>query len=219
MGLFSGLLKATPLIGAGLSFLGGERRNVSQTSAASRQMGFQEEMSNTAYQRAMADMRKAGLNPILAYKQGGASTPSGAMPVLQDTMSPAVGAYIQGSTAQSQIDLQMSQTEKIAQEISNMEVAQQLTDEQIVQVAKQIELLEQQISTEIQKTRSEFQRGGLLREQKEGQTYTNVQNEILADFYNSAEFARLAKEFGIGPGVFTQIFKSFFGSKVTHTRK
>ena len=38
---------------------------------------WQEHMSNTSYQRAVEDMRKAGINPILAYANGGASTPGG----------------------------------------------------------------------------------------------------------------------------------------------
>lgn len=37
---------------------------------------WSEKMSDTAYQRAMADMEKAGLNPMLAFSQGGASVPS-----------------------------------------------------------------------------------------------------------------------------------------------
>lgn len=75
------------LIGAGLGaaadFVGGLFTNSAAAKNTQKQMDFQERMSNTAYQRGVTDMKAAGLNPMLAYSQGGASAPSGgAAPVV-----------------------------------------------------------------------------------------------------------------------------------------
>jgi hypothetical protein len=65
-----------------------------QQNEAQKNRNFQADMSNTSYQRAMADMRQAGLNPMLAFSQGGASTPGGA------TANPEIkNPFIEGNTA------------------------------------------------------------------------------------------------------------------------
>lgn len=53
-------------------------QNEFNASEAQKDRDFQKEMSDTSYQRAVADLKAAGLNPILAYSNGGASSPGGA---------------------------------------------------------------------------------------------------------------------------------------------
>ena len=85
-------LPLVPLIAGGATIAGGVIKNIGQRKEAQRQRDFQERMSSTAYQRAVEDMKLAGINPMLAYMQGGASSPGGAQAQISDVAGPAVSS-------------------------------------------------------------------------------------------------------------------------------
>jgi hypothetical protein len=103
------------LISAGGAYL----QNQQAKKASKTQMAFQERMSNTAIQRQMADMRKAGINPILAGKYGGASSPAGATYSPSNIGAAAMQGYQQYSSAkqmQAQSKVADAQVQQIKQQ-------------------------------------------------------------------------------------------------------
>jgi len=106
---FPGEQLLSTAVGGALSYYGAKKTNEMQQKLAREQMGFQERMSNTAYQRSMQDMRAAGLNPILAFNQGGASSPPGAQAQVQSEL----GAGVSSALAARRISVESAQSKAL----------------------------------------------------------------------------------------------------------
>lgn len=84
---------AAATIGAGiLGYKGAKAQNAANAQQAANQMAFQEKMSTSAHQREVADLKKAGLNPMLSAKLGGASSPGGAQARMENTSAAGTAA-------------------------------------------------------------------------------------------------------------------------------
>lgn len=115
-----------------MSMQGVKDTNAANQAMAREQMGFQREMSNTSYQRAMADMKQAGLNPMLAFQQGGASTPGGASSTAQNALGAGVSSAMEARRMIADLKNLQAQNENLRAQKSNFEKQNSLIDHDIV---------------------------------------------------------------------------------------
>jgi len=115
----------TPGVGAALggvgSYIGITGANKANQQMVQNQMNFQEEMSNTSYQRAVDDMKKAGLSPMLAYQQGGASTPGGASATMDNVLGNATNTAIASANAMQDLRNKAEQEKSLIASVENTE--------------------------------------------------------------------------------------------------
>lgn len=107
------LAESIPLVGPIVQGLTGLATNITNRNIARESNAFMREMSNTAHQREVNDLIKAGLNPVLSATKGGygASTPTAQMAKMENPLADITNSASQAMRLSSEIDKLRSDTD------------------------------------------------------------------------------------------------------------
>lgn len=120
---WGGMAKASiPLLQGGMQMYGQSATNAANAKQAQQQMDFQAEQTGTSYQRGVADMKAAGLNPMLAYSQGGASSGGGASAIMGNEVGSAASTALQSYQTMQGINNMQAQERQINAQTANTDM-------------------------------------------------------------------------------------------------
>lgn len=166
---------------------------VFQHGEANRQRTWMETMSNSAYQRATRDMRSAGINPMLAYMQGGAQTGGGAS--ASGAQASAPGQMDQGAITSRSVQA-AAQTAVDAYRKSN---ENKVSNAQVDQIKSNTALTNAKTQTERQATLEMMSRtyvNDLKSEIMELEIPTKQKQELISQMFADRDIKNIDQEYG-----------------------